>query len=79
MAITAALLLSLPLLAVQLGLAVLHAFNEPSAISWQRRDCAMERAVASGAFWCAMGMILSDLGFSGWELAVSLLAAVMIG
>lgn len=62
MAITAALLLTLPHVAIQIGLTALQSLGQSAASSWQRRVSRMGRAVVSGAFWCAIAMVVVDLG-----------------
>lgn len=64
MTITAALLLTLPLAAIQLTLAAVQSLSQPTASTWQRRVSSLEWAVVSGTYWCAIGMVLVDLGYS---------------
>jgi hypothetical protein len=64
MAITATLLLTLPLAAIQLSLTVLHSLSKPTASTWQRRVSSLGWAVVSGTYWCATAMLLVDLGVS---------------
>lgn len=76
-AVTAALLLSVPLVAVEVVLWMVLSWGEGME-AWTRRAGLLRRGVVCGAVWCGCAMVLGDVGVWGWGVCVSLVAALVV-
>ena len=76
-AVTAAALLCVPLVAVQVILCSLLSWGK-ALEAWMRWTRLLRWGVFCGAVWCGCVMVLSDVGVRGWGICVSLVAALVV-